>query len=435
MIKKFFKYFGIVLITLVSIALYFYYPQLKVLNGYAARTACSCAFLANRSDADILTEDLGMSPFQYANVSLDRINKMASSSLLGLAKKTAVFRNRLGCILLKDEDNYNVKFPSENTSISDNYQFIKPLHALPEDVKNEIIDMAFDTGKAIKEKKTRALLVLHRDSLILEEYADGIDANTRLLGWSMTKSVINALTGILVKQGKVKVSDNNLFKEWTDERKNITLESLLRMKSGLIWNEDYGKESEATTMLFDTDNTANFAKKQPLGEPLFNYSSGTTNMVTQILRDKFSNLDSFMLFPYEQLFNKLGMHTATIETDESGLFIGSSYMYASARDWMKFGRLYLNNGNWQGEQLFPDDWVKFTTTETPESDGRYGAHFWLNKRGVAYQDAPHDMFLADGYQGQYIAVIPSHDLIIVRLGLNDVDFNAIVKKITDGLKK
>lgn len=435
MIKKFFKYFGIVLITLVSIALYFYYPQLKVLNGYAARTACSCAFLANRSDADILTEDLGMSPFQYANVSLDRINKMASSSVLGLAKKTAVFRNRLGCILLKDEDNYNVKFPSENTSISDNYQFIKPLHALPEDVKNEIIDMAFDTGKAIKEKKTRALLVLHRDSLILEEYADGIDANTRLLGWSMTKSVINALTGILVKQGKVKVSDNNLFKEWTDERKNITLESLLRMKSGLIWNEDYGKESEATTMLFDTDNTANFAKKQPLGEPLFNYSSGTTNMVTQILRDKFSNLDSFMLFPYEQLFNKLGMHTATIETDESGLFIGSSYMYASARDWMKFGKLYLNNGNWQGEQLFPDDWVKFTTTETPESDGRYGAHFWLNKRGVAYQDAPHDMFLADGYQGQYIAVIPSHDLIIVRLGLNDVDFNAIVKKITDGLKK
>ncbi|MFM2395053.1 MAG: hypothetical protein RLZZ546_3036, partial [Bacteroidota bacterium] len=387
--KRFFGILSLILLLAIGITLYLQYPRLKVLNGYAARTACSCAFVANRKESQILSEDLGMSPFQIASVHIDSIHKLATSSVMGLAKKTAIYKPGIGCILLKGEDNHHVNFPSISKSDINNYQFVKSTREFPQNIKKEIIQLVFDENREIVEKKTRALLVLYNDSLLIEEYAKGINADTRLLGWSMTKSVINALTGILVKQGKIEVKDKNLFGEWKDERKNISLESMLRMTSGIKWNEDYATESEATNMLFDSENIADFAKNHVLDRPVFNYSSGSTNMVTQVLRNKFSSLNDFLLFPHTQLFNKLSMESAIIETDESGLFIGSSYMYAHARDWMRFGRLYLKNGNWQGEQILPEDWVDFTTRETPESEGRYGAHFWLNKRGIAYPDAPH----------------------------------------------
>jgi CubicO group peptidase (beta-lactamase class C family) len=171
----------------------------------------------------------------------------------------------------------------------------------------------------------------------------------------------------------------------------------------------------------------------PVGEHWY-YSSGTSNLISGYIRNQFNSIDEYLDFPYSALFNKIGMKSALIEIDESGNFIGSSYMYATAIDWAKFGLLYLNDGYIGDKQILPDGWVDFTTSETNTSEGIYGAHFWLNKRNMAYPDVPDDLFSANGYQGQRIFIIPSKDLIVVRLGLNsDVDFNGLLKNIIDAL--
>jgi CubicO group peptidase (beta-lactamase class C family) len=429
--KRLYKYFFIFLLSLLFFGIYKYYPQLEVLNGYAARAACSCTFVSHRPLELILKEDLGESPLNLASIKIDTINKFAESSVFGLKSKKAVYRNGLGCILLEGNDDYNVNLPMHNVTNTDDYYFVSSSNSLSETEKEQIVALAFDENKSIAVKKTRALLVLHRDSLILEEYAKGVNANTMLLGWSMTKSIVNALVGILSLQNKISINDKSLFKSWTDNRKNISVNDLLHMKSGLKWNENYATVSEATIMLFGSEDMPKYASSRELEEQKWYYSSGTSNLLSGVIRSKFKGLEEYHHFPYNNLFKPLGMENSLIETDEAGNFIGSSYMYATAKDWLRFGRLYLKDGVWQGKRILPQGWVKYTATEELSSNGKYGAHFWLNKNRTSYPDCPDDLFVADGYQGQYVVIIPSKDLVIVRLGLSDIDMNGLIKKIID----
>jgi len=243
----------------------------------------------------------------------------------------------------------------------------------------------------------------------------------------MTKSVLATLYGILEYQDKIDLNLPAPIEDWkTDERKEITINHLLRMQSGLEWEEDYSSISDVTRMLFlDTDMTLGQAQKPAIAKPteIWNYSSGTSNLLSGILRDRFETQQAYLDFPYSALIDKIGMNSMILETDQAGNYVGSSYAWANTRDWAKFGILYLNEGEWNGQHIFDRQWIDYVTTPTAHSDGTYGGHFWLNAEGK-YPDVPKDMYSANGYQGQRVFIIPSKDLVIVRTGLaEEPDFN------------
>jgi len=279
--------------------------------------------------------------------------------------------------------------------------------------------------------------VVYKDTIILDLNQDGFTSDTPQLGWSMTKSWMNTLVGMQVLAGNMSLSDDRLFDHWTDERSAITLDDMMTMTSGIDWDEEYGTVADATEMLYMTEDIVSAANDNPLQyEPgtHWYYSSGTSNMISGLLRKELGNTTAYLEYPYEAFFDKLGMTQSFMEIDESGNYIGSSYGYASTKDWAKFGLLYLHDGIWNNERLLPEGWVDYSTTEVASSKGKYGAHFWLNKRGVAFPDAPYDTYSANGYNGQKTIIIPSKDLIIVRLGLNsDFDFNTLISEIINAI--
>jgi CubicO group peptidase (beta-lactamase class C family) len=259
----------------------------------------------------------------------------------------------------------------------------------------------------------------------------------------MAKSVTAALIGILVKEGKLKVKIPAPVPEWqkpNDSRHAITLEQLLQQTSGLQFEENYTKASEATNMLFKRGDMAAFAAQRPLQyKPgtVFNYSSGNSNILSRVIRQTLGE-SAYHSFPYEGLFYKIGMYSAILEPDASGTFVGSSFMYATARDWARFGMLYYNNGVWNGKQILPDGWVKKTSfPSAADSQKHYGYQFWLNgfdKKNLSkriYADVPPDMYFADGFGGQEVYIIPSKKLVVVRLGLHSFDENGLLKSIIE----
>ncbi len=184
-------------------------------------------------------------------------------------------------------------------------------------------------------------------------------------------------------------------------------------------------------MLFlEPDMTTPQIHKPLVGKPneTWNYSSGTTNLLSGILRQQFNTHQEYLDFPYAQFIDKIGMHSMLIEADYSGNFVGSSYGWATARDWSKFGLLYLHNGNWNGEQIFKPTWRQYATTPTNSSNGRYGAQIWLNAGGFL-PNVPKDVFSFNGYQGQRVYIIPSHDMVVVRFGLSSMDFNTFLSEV------
>ena len=286
--------------------------------------------------------------------------------------------------------------------------------------------------------KTRAILVIHKDKIIAERYDTGFNKESLLLGWSMTKSITSTLFGVLQCQGKMDVYEKAPFEDWqNDDRKNITIHNLLQMNSGLEWNEDYNSISDVTKMLFLTEDVTKIQIDKPLvGKPneTWNYSSGTTNVLSGILRKQFKTHKEYLDFWYTGLIDRIGMNSMVVETDMSGNYVGSSYAWATARDWAKFGLLYLHNGNWNGDNLFDKDWVKYATTPTPTSDGWYGAQIWLNAGG-RYPDVPKNMFSFNGYQGQNVFILPDQDLVIVRLGLTkNADVNNFLSGVINSFK-
>jgi CubicO group peptidase (beta-lactamase class C family) len=311
---------------------------------------------------------------------------------------------------------------------------------------------AFSEPEPTRPRRTRAVVVVRGGRIVAERYAPGFGPQTPLLGWSMTKSLTNALCGILVRQGKLDVSAPAPVPEWSqagDARRAITVDLLLRQSSGLRWNEVYETspfDSSVIAMLYGRGHRdmAAFAASQPLAHPLgsvWSYSSGTTLILSRILRALIGSDSDYHSFPRRELFDPIGMKSALIEADAAGTFVGSSYSYATARDWARFGLLYLRDGTWEGVRILPAGWVDYTRTPAPAAPhGEYGAHFWLNagveERGVPSPDAraPADLFYASGHDGQVVAIVPSRDLVIVRIGLTPddgrYDVNGFVAEVT-----
>ena len=272
--------------------------------------------------------------------------------------------------------------------------------------------------------ETLALVVQHRGQLVAEAYADGVTADTTLISWSMAKSITHALVGMAQMDGLLDVQAPTGIAMWQDDdRKHITLQHLLEMRSGLAWIEDYveGNESDVIEMLFGSgkDDHAAYAINQQLSSTPgseWYYSSGTTNIVARllgnVLGDKHGSNMKTKSFIQERLFNAIGMTSATAQFDAAGTFVGSSYVYATARDFAKFGELYLRDGVWDGKRILPHGWVDHARAQTvidDETGQGYGAHWWT-------QPGEPNSIIASGYEGQQIFVLPERELVMVRLG-------------------
>ena len=207
------------------------------------------------------------------------------------------------------------------------------------------------------------------------------------------------------------------------------------MASGLEWNESEGIDVDVTKMLFEADDSARYAQMKGanhIPQSIWEYASGTSNILSKSIRNIVKDDAKYYSLLYDSIFHKLGMHTAIIEVDGTGTLVGSSFGWATTRDWAKLGLLYLNDGKWNGDNILPEGWVEYTTTPTPASHGKYGAHWWLNKGQSLLPDVPEDVFMARGFQGQRIYVIPNKNAVIVRLGIGDedvFDFNTFVHQI------
>lgn len=423
------------------------YPKLDLISGFSAKSVASGYFIDHRSQEMIENGDNDIEMITLAENQIDENGKFATASVYGLKKRKAIYREGLGATLINDD--FDVSKPYEvpkRTKIINNLPFPYGNNE-PKDTVFANIDYAklekavanaFDK-KGEKTKRTRSVLVIYKDKIIAEKYDTGFDKNSKILGWSMTKSITATLFGILQKQGKIDIKKPAPVVEWAnDEREKITIANLLNMNSGLEWEEDYTKISDVTKMLFLAEDMSQSQLDKPAQfkpNTHWNYSSGTTNLLSGILRKQFKTHQDYLDFWYSALIDKIGMNSMLVETDMAGNYVGSSYSWATTRDWAKFGLLYLHKGNWNGEQLFDENWAKYVATPTNTSNGKYSAHFWLNAGGK-FPDVPRDMFYCSGYQGQMIAVFPTKDLVIVRMGLSeDFDFNGFLKDIIVSLKK
>lgn len=422
---------------------------LPVITGYAAKNLASGVFVAGRSQESLEKEDLAFSVIRYTSNKVDFEQKEVISRFLW-GKSKAIYIEGYGCTLVNGFSDEEIRQRP--------YASVAAAPGRPDTIRWPAGDLLTDTIPAgidlqrlkpvvnrimtdtLPFKGTFALMVLYKGYPVAEEYRGDFNRDTRFLSWSMAKSVTSALIGLRVKEGKLDIYSPCGLPEWQqDERSKITLNHLLHMNSGLEWNEDYGNLSDVTIMLHKEGDMAGYTASKmpeaPAGEH-WEYSSGTTNLVSSLLRRSFNSDHEYFAYPRQALFNPLGMKSAVFEADASGTFVGSSYLYATMRDYARFALLYINQGNWMGEQILPNEWVNYTVSPAEGSDGKYGAFFWLNLSGDQ-PDAPRDMYMCKGHDGQYIFIIPSRQLIVIRTGYSkqdEFDTNRMLKEILDCLE-
>ena len=284
----------------------------------------------------------------------------------------------------------------------------------------------------------RAVLLVQDGRIRAERYREGFGPQSRFISWSMAKSMVHALAGVMVREGRITPTSVLPVPEWqqdpSDPRRAITLDDALRMSTGLAFNEDYAdlQNSDAIRMLFGDGarDMGGYAASRPLIHPpgtFWDYSSGTTNIASRVLRDLSGGTEqSYRAFVERELLAPIGILDPVLEFDASGTLIGSSLVFMTARDYARFGLLYLHDGVWNGQRILPEGWVERARRPTAGSKGRYGAHWWLSfsdPDGVPTakrQFAP-DAFMARGHQEQAIIVIPSQKAVLVCLSLIEAE--------------
>jgi len=442
------KILYVLLLFIIGIIAGGYFSQkdkLPILTGYAAKKACSCHFISERNLESIKEFDLSKSPLNLASIDINENEKSVEANVFGLATSKAIYSKEFGCQLIHTKEvttNKSINRTKAHLNNKPASKFIFPENKskLTKKEFTDIVDLAFDKEEEWL-KQTRALVIIQNDTLIGEHYAPGFDKDTELLGWSMTKSLCNALIGILVKEKKLKLNQTGLFKEWlNDKRRNISLTHLLQMTSGLDWEENYAEISPATQMLFEQNDMGEYAASY---ESEFNpgnhweYSSGTTNILGKLIRDQFESHQEYLEFPYKGLLNKLGISSFVIEPDASGHYVFSSYCYGTPRDWAKLGLLYLNDGIVNEDTILTKEWIDFSISPTDASPkGKYGAQIWLNTNQNTIKDLPANIYSFNGFEGQHVYMIPDKNAVVVRMGLSKgppFDLNAVLKLINQSL--
>jgi CubicO group peptidase (beta-lactamase class C family) len=292
-----------------------------------------------------------------------------------------------------------------------------------------LLDYAFSDPEPDDLGRTNAVVIVQRGAIVAERYRRDADADRAFVSWSMAKSITSALVGILVRDGKLDISRPIPVKEWAadDPRRRITIDQMLRMVDGLRFREAEHlgdgsiryypeEESDVIPMLFGAgkEDVAAFAATLPYQvepEARWNYNSGASNLLARLVRETLGTDEAGMrAFMQRELFDRIGMTTADPRFDSAGNFIGSSTCYCSARDFARFGYLYLRDGVWDGTRILPAGWVDYARTPSPQSSGLYGAHFWTIPGSLG-------LFYCSGAFGQRMLISPKLDLVVVRFGV------------------
>ena len=427
---------GAVMMLAIAGGLYYVHTLTPIITGYAAKNLASGIFVGNRTQESMENTDLNFSFIKFTSNTVDTIKKEVTSRFLWASSK-AIYIEGFGCTLVREVNESTIKNrPYTIVPLSDiNPDTIawpagdKVSDTIPAEIDQLKLNAAIVNAfkDSIGTKGTFAVAIAYKNQLIAEKYRKGFSDKNRFLSWSMAKSFTHALVGIMVTKGLINVDEPADIDDWKkDNRSNISIANLMHMNSGLEWNEDYGNASDVNVMLHDIADMGRFAFSKPLEvkpDSLWHYSSGSTNIVSYLMRKKINNDAEYYAFPRKELFNPIGMRSAVFEVDPSGNFIGSSYIYANMRDYVRFGLLYLNKGNLLGNQILPEGWTDYAMQPANGSKGEYGSFFWLNQSND-YPDVPSDLFMCRGHDGQYIYIIPSLQLVVVRTGFSKKeDFN------------
>jgi CubicO group peptidase (beta-lactamase class C family) len=419
---------GLIIVAGVGYLGYFFKAVAPMASGFAAHALCSNLFIAKRQFEDIekfdlpavqqlltrsivdghtVTTDFGIWPISYTSVSVFRsglgCGQLAGGNLTDLEGPASIER------VLPERQSNALAWPELNTTGVDTNRL------------NDVLDRAFsDTATNYEDRKnTRAVVIFHRDQLIAERYAEGFDATTPQNSWSMTKSATSALVGILARDGRLSLKDPAPITEWQsvdDPRGQVTTEDLLFMVSGLEFNEGYENDpiSDVNRMLMNSRDLEAFAASFPVtAEPgtRWAYQTASSVLLGRVIRETLPDDDAYYHFAQQELFNRLGARHSHYQADGAGNYVGGAFLYATPRDWARFGLLYLNDGVFAGERILPEGWVEYSTIPSPASlEARaYGAQFWLNTRGKNQwmPAVPEDTYAARGHYGQSLIIIPS----------------------------
>jgi CubicO group peptidase (beta-lactamase class C family) len=420
-----------------SLALWLKPPELlRIGANYAAKIVCSNVFLAGRDPNDVLRSDVqapGGALLRLMRVSVDRQQHVVRAALLGfIGDGLALARPDTGCAAIPDGNlDFARQLGARAALGASATTAAATADAAWPDGDSVTTHPELDhvlTDDALAGPGMRAIVVVDHGHIVAERYGAGFSATTPLLGWSMAKTVIAGLVGILIKDGRLTLDQAGFWpKAAGDDRARIRIADLLAMSSGLRFDEGYGAVSDITRMLYLQPDMPGFAHAQPLEHPPgehWSYSSGSANILSRIVQDAAGPVGAN--YARDKLFNPLGMASATLETDEDGTLVGSSYMFATARDWARYGLFLMQGGVWHGQELLPPGYLAMMATPVASSGGHYGhglVWLWASDGQVPGQNPdgefgiPADTLWMMGHDGQSTAIIASRGVVVVRLGL------------------
>lgn len=412
-------------------------PILLTGTGYAAHNACAVTHISERDDPDSDLPSNPLVPYLRGGPT----DEGATVTLLGaLAPQRAWFTDGFGCTLASERPELG-----EATTIrATGNPFAGAATPASDPQLDAALAGAFGDDLPDFEQAalgTRGVVILKDGALVAERYADGFTASTPQLGWSMSKSVTSLLTGVLVKEGIVALDDDHLRPEWTDERAAITVDQLLRMTSGLEWDETYDLGTPITRMLYLESDMGGYVASLPLAHTpgtVQQYSSGSTTVLCSVLAER-TGLGADL--PRQKLLGPLGLASAVFEPDAAGTPVCSSYLWASPRDWAAIGQFAMQNGEWNGEQLLPENWMSrsLELAAVDETDDPGFALSWrtnlMPDGSLRWPELPADAYSANGHDGQRLTIVPSEGVVVVRLGFTP-DYGSsesITKLVADAI--
>jgi len=424
--RKLFLLLTLLITICLAVTIKSFQPTAQAGAAYAAKTICSGVFVSGLDADRVAKEEYeGLSSaFGMMKRSVDRETKTVETSMMGLARGKASFDPVTGCTL-----KHTQQTQARHSITRGSFSPLPRSNQNPANLK-EALDFGFaETGKGMP-LNTRAIVVVKNGAIVAERYADDIGPDTPLKGWSMNKTITGLLIGQLIDNGKLKLDGPAPVKAWAgdeDPRRAISIRHLMQMRSGLDFDETYNSmTSDAIKMLFLSPSASSYAEQSKLAhEPgtHWYYSSGTSNILSAIVGDQAEARGQTMTdYMWDVLLKPAGVSTAYLETDQGGDFVGSSYGYMGSHDWARLGLLMQRGGQGpDGQKIVSPEWIQFMTEPNGISDGVYGGQTWLNagvKTGAdwTYKALPADMFYFSGHDGQFVVVIPSKDLVIVRLG-------------------
>ena len=424
-------------------------PLLRTATGSVSKALANAAFVSGLDPAQVYREDQlpnpGMSKLDWAlRYTVDREHQEVRASVFGAFESRAVYREGYGCQLVQSDSPPGVDWSAPEGLETAPQGNVPSLVEAIDPRLSPALDAAFAEVDARKLRQTKAVVVLQDGKLIAERYAPGYGVDTPIWGHSLTKSVTSALIGILVREGKLSVNQSAPVAAWRsaeDSRREVTMDHLLRMDAGLPPDETNDTLTLAARMWFlEPDSVAFAARQRLVAAPGTRWAYGNLPyaLLSGVVRDAAGGEPRQTLaFIRRELFGPVGMRRATLEFDPAGTPEGNGFMYAPARDWARFGQLYLDDGMVRGQRILPEGWVKYSTT--PTLDTGYGAGWWTNRKkdgevpywGIDWglPGLPEDTYFGRGAMGQFIVVVPSARLVVVRLGLSHDTSTGIAKLV------